>query len=169
MFKTTSADTTYGSTTPFITQSPSTITNQQQPRTASFMDPLLPAVVKNTVMSVNENARKMLAQLRDVQLLKTVRAYLSYLHDHPTGCYEGLTAQHCRIIIEINSLPTDFPQLRSICETFHTSSYGFNIKDVNNDLKTLRSHISSNRINYLTRTNMKISISFIIFIKFDPV
>jgi hypothetical protein len=75
----------------------------------------------------------------------------------------GATAQHCRIIIGTNSPPTDFPQLRSIYETFHTSSSGFNIKDVNNDLKTLRSHISSNRINYLTRTNE----SFKIFIKSD--
>jgi hypothetical protein len=149
-FYTTNAATYSISTDPVTTQAPtSTIPNNQSP--ISFMDPLIPAVVKNTMMSAQQNGRYVLARLRDKQLLKTVRLYLSYFHENPNACYDGLTGPHCKILIGTSGLPTDFAALKSIYTQFHTT-FGLTEKQINADLKTLRNHISSNRINHIQRS-----------------
>lgn len=141
-----------------LQQLPQTVSPQpmttQPPRQTSFMDPLVPAVVRNTQMSVSQEGRYALSRLRDVQLLKTVRLYLAYLHDKPTTCIEGMTGHHCKLLIGINGLPTDVKSLRKIYKEFHGSfNFNFSPSEIDNDLKTLRSHLSSNRINFLNRTN----------------
>jgi hypothetical protein len=87
----------------------------------SFMDPLIPAVVKNTMMSAQQNGRYVLARLRDKQLLKTVRLYLSYFHDNPNACYDGLTGPHCKILIGTSGLPIEFASLKAIYTEFNTT------------------------------------------------
>jgi hypothetical protein len=146
-----------------LTNSTPPLTNQPQISTStttssatnqspvSFMDPLIPAVVKNTMKSVKENGRYMLARLRDTQVLKMVRLYLSYLHDHPTACHEGITITHCKILISTNGLPTDTAALREIYTEFN-STFGFTKKEVNEDLKALRRYLNTNRISYLKKT-----------------
>jgi hypothetical protein len=135
---------------PVTTQAPtSTFPNNQSP--ISFMDPLIPAVVKNTIMSAPQNGRYVLARLRDKQLLKTVRLYLSYFHDNPNACFDGLTGPHCKILIGTSGLPTEFASLKAIYTEFNTT-FGLTEKQINGDLKTLRNHISSNRINHIQRS-----------------
>jgi hypothetical protein len=148
-------------TTPLTTQSfqpqqltSSITTSSEQPESTTFMDPLMPAVVKNTIMSVKENGRYMLARLRDAQLLRTVRLYLSYLHDHPSACIDGLTAHHCKLLLGINGLPTDVRSLKNIYYEFNcTFNFNFDQSEIEKDLRTLRGHLSSDRLNHLQRSN----------------
>jgi hypothetical protein len=124
---------------------------QQQPR---FMDPLVPAVVQNTQISVSQEGRYALSRLRDVQLLKTVRFYLAYLHDKPSVCIDGLTGHHCKLLIGINGLPTDVEELKKIYVDFHcTFNMNFSPIEIENELKSFGSHLASTRINFLQNTN----------------
>jgi hypothetical protein len=122
-----------------------------QPPT-SFMDPLIPAVVKTTQMSAAENGRYALARLHDAQLLKTIRLYIAYLHENPHACYEGLTASHCKTIIGSKGLPTDVSSLKHLYIQFNIQFGNSSESEITAELATFKNYITSNRIQYMQRT-----------------
>jgi hypothetical protein len=95
----------------------------------------------------------MLARLRDTQVLNMVRLYLSYLHDHPTACHEGITITHCKILISTNGHLTDTAALREIYTEFN-STFNFTKKKVDEDLKALRRYLNTNRISQFITIEM---------------
>jgi hypothetical protein len=124
---------------------------QHLPHTSSFIDPLMPPVVKNTLISAQENGRYALSRLHDSHLLKTVRYFLAYLHDNPDVCHEGFTSAHCKTLIGSKGLPTDIAALKSMYIRYNIMFGNSNEIEVNNELITLRRYLTSSRINHLQR------------------
>jgi hypothetical protein len=134
---------------PLMTNSATTFDYRQQ--SPSFIDPLMPPAVKNTLISAQENGRYALSRLHDSHLLKTVRYFLAYLHDNQDVCYEGFTAAHCKTLIGSKGLPTDFAALKSMYVDYNVLFGHINQNEVNNELLTLINFLTTNRINYLQR------------------
>jgi hypothetical protein len=122
-----------------------------QPAT-SFIDPLLPAVVRTTQISAMENGRYALSRLHDTHVLKNVRIFLAYLHDNTNVCHEGFTAAHCKALIGSKGLPTDVASLKRLYIQYNVSFGNLREEEVIHELQTYRNYLISSRVNYLQRS-----------------
>jgi hypothetical protein len=122
-----------------------------QPAT-SFMDPLIPAVVKTTQISAAENGRYALSRLHEANLMRTVRAYIVYLNEYPNACHEGLTAAHCGTIIGSKGLPTDVVPLKNLYFQYSIQFGNLTEQEVIAELASYKNYLASNTINYLQKT-----------------
>lgn len=138
--------------------SPPHLTSIQNPipskYTTSFLDPLLPPVVKLTSLSAEDvEGRYILSRLRDKKIYADVRLYLAYLHDKPDSiCVDGLTRTYLKVKIHQEGLPTDTATLKQLFYRYHELSGEISPQQLDNDLSTFGSHVGSKRISQLQKS-----------------
>lgn len=109
------------------------------------LDPMTPPAVRLTKKSLVGNGRYLMARLREPAILASLKLFLAYLHDQPSSvCYEGYTCTSVKVFLASEGLPVDPSALRIIYYNFH-ESYGIGQAEVDNDLSTYGSYISSER------------------------
>lgn len=125
--------------------------NSFQNNNASFkeiesgIDCLNPPIVK---LTKNSDDRYKIARLRDPKIFSNVRLYLAYLHDKSETCIEGKTSTSLKVEIASEGLPTNVGELREVFLKYH-ETFGIQSKEVEADLESYRSHLSTQRLNYL--------------------
>ena len=121
-------------------------------RSPSFIDPLLPPIVKLTLLSAGDADNKfLLSRLRDQKLFDNVRLYLSFLHNQPDStCINGKTKSYVQLQLQLEGLPIELSSLRTLFDKFN-AMYSISPEQVSSDLDSFASQLRSDRICQLNR------------------
>ena len=104
-----------------------------------------------THISAKDGCKYAVSRLNDLNIFKMVRTYLSFFYNQPSHvCHEGHTRMSLELIIHSTGLPTKYDELKKIYVEY-VKRLGKDEKDVENDLKTLRSFLASERTHRLQR------------------
>lgn len=128
------------------------------PTSNSFVNPLTPPVVQQTLVSIDDKTTHLfaLSRFNDNKIYDVARLYLACLHDKPPSyCINGFTATKCRVFLDNEGLPVDYSTLNDLYQEFHMTKPNSPIsaKDVKEDLAAFRNHIQQERIMFLQKSN----------------
>lgn len=109
------------------------------------LDPMTPPTVRLTQESSTGGNRYIMSRLREPAILSSLKLFLAYLHDQPSSvCFEGYTSTSVKVFLASEGLPVDPIALRAIYYKFH-DFYGISSVEVDEDLSTYRTYITSER------------------------
>jgi hypothetical protein len=91
------------------------------------------------------------SRLHDAHLMKSVRYFLAYLHDHKDICHDGFTAAQCKTIFGNKILPIEYNMRELYFKYFSLFGNASEI-ETSNELLALLKHITSNRVHHLQKT-----------------